>query len=61
MERFVVHSGLSEKNLVVSNGLLKKLPSFCLLVTIIFMLRKSLSSLKLTGFQPRLDRDLEAK
>ena len=40
---------------------MKKLPSFCLLETIIFMLRKSLSSLKLTGFQPGLDRNLEAK
>lgn len=40
---------------------MKKLPSFCLLEPIIFMLRKSLSSLKLTGFQPGLDRNLEAK
>ena len=40
---------------------MKKLPTFCLLEPIIFMLRKSLSSLKLTGFQPGLDRNLEAK
>ena len=40
---------------------MKKLPSFCLLKTIIFMLRKFLSSLKLTGFQSMFDRNLEVR
>jgi hypothetical protein len=40
---------------------MKKLPSFYLSETIIFMLRKFLSSLKLTGFQPGLDRKFGSK
>ena len=40
---------------------MKKAPHFILSITIIFMLRQSLSRLKLTGFQPGLDSDSEAK